>query len=265
MKRIPLLSTLSLVFLAVGCRTAGPRVAPTAAAPPDLLASYVGELRLLRQGAEKPKVELDTRARPPQGCAVAVAIRSAALVKGSARFSLETLGTPRVREQRVVCRRLQPQVELTLTGFSGSPEAALVKARVDAILQTPEAYLESRNVRFDLAPGVSPTEVASREVFATRAEATLGARVTTWPLPLLTVDPWYRDRSGRIRQQSEVEVDAVVGSDGRLHQPRVRTPLGAAHASCVLRPLPLWRFTPARREDKPVAARVALRPVLHIY
>jgi len=46
-------------------------------------------------------------------------------------------------------------------------------------------------------------------------------------------------------------VNAIVGTDGRLHQPQVRTPLSDAHASCALRPLPLWRFTPARLATSP--------------
>ncbi len=265
MKRIPLLSTLSCVLLAVACKTAGPRVAPATTAPKDPLAAYVGELRLLRHGAEKGKLRLDARSRPAGACAVAVRVRAAAFVKGSAQLSLETLGTPRVREERVSCKRIQPQLELVVSGFSASPDAAELTARLDAILQTPEAYLASKNVRFDLAPGEVPAQVASQEVFATAVETSLGRRVTAWPLPLLSVDPWYRERSGRIRQQSEVELDAVVGTDGRLHKPRIRTTLSDVHASCVLRALPLWRFTPARRADALVAARVALRPVLHIY
>ena len=234
MKRIPLLSTLSCVLLAVACKTAGPRVAPTATATADPLAAYVGELRLLRHGAETAKLELKVRARAADGCAVAVRVRAAAFVKGSARLFLETLGTPRVREQRVSCKRMRPELELTVSGFAASTGATELKARLDEILQTPEAYLASKNVRFDLAPGAAPAEVASQEVFASAVEISLGRRVTAWPQPLLSVDPWYQDRSGRIHQQSEVELDAVVGSDGRLHGTHVRTPLSDAHASCVL-------------------------------
>jgi hypothetical protein len=265
MKRIPLLSMLSCVLLAVACRTTGPRVGPATTAAPDPLAAYVGELRLLRHDAEKAQVQLDARSRPAEGCAVAVRVQAAAFMKGSARLVLETLGTPRVREQRVGCNRMQPALELTISGFPTNTSAAELTARLDGLLQTPEAYLATKNVRFDLAPGTAPTEVASQEVFATSVEASLGRRVTVWPLPLLAVDPWYHESSGRIRQQSEVELDAIVGSDGRLYKPKIRTSLGDAHARCVLRALPLWRFTPARRTDVPVAARVALRPVLHIY
>jgi hypothetical protein len=265
MKRIPLLSTLSCLLLALACKTAGPRVAPAAAAASDPLAAYLGELRLLRHDAEASRIQLDARSRPAEGCAVAVRVQAAAFQKGSARLVLETLGTPRVREERVACKRMQPTLELTISGFPASAGVAELTARLDAVLQTPEAYLAAKGVRFDLAPAGMPTEVASREISATSAEASLARRVTVWPLPLLAVDPWYHDRSGRVHQQSEVDLDAVVGSDGRLYKPKIKTTLSDTHASCVLRPLPLWRFTPARRTDAPVAARVALRPVLYIY
>ena len=265
MKRRSLLYVLPFVFLAPACKTAGPRVAPAATAASDPVAAYVGELRLLRHNGAKGKIQLDARSLPAEGCAVAVRVRAAALVKGSAHLSLETLGTPRLRERRADCRRMQPQLELAISGFAASAELAEVTARVDGILQTPEAYLAAQGIRFDLAPGEVSSEVASREVFATNAESRLARLVTTWPLPLLSVDPWYRDPSGRIRQQSEVALEAVVGSDGRLHRPALRTTLSDVHASFVLRSLPLWRFTPARRADAPIATRVALSPVLHIY
>ncbi len=265
MNRVPLLFTLSLVLIAFACKTAGPRVAPAAGPSADPLAGYVGELRLLRHSAENAKLELESRSHPADGCAVAVRVRAAAFVKGKARLVLESLGTPRVREQRVSCKRLQPELELTVSGFSASVAPAELRARLDGFLQTPEAYLASRNVRFDLAPAGEPSEVASQETFATAAEASLGRRVTTWPVPLLSIDPWYRERSGRVHQQSELELDAVVGSDGRLHRSKLRTSLSDAQASGAMAALPLWRFTPARRGEVPVAARVSIRPVLQVY
>jgi TonB family protein len=79
------------------------------------------------------------------------------------------------------------------------------------------------------------------------------------------VDPWYHDSSGRLRQEGEIELEAVVGTDGRLHEPRVRTGVSPAHERAVLRVLPLWRFEPARRGEEPIAARILLRPVFRIY
>ncbi len=263
MKR-SLFHVLPLVLLVPACKTAGPAVAPAVGAP-DALRPYVGELRLLRHNAEKGRIQVDARGRVDDACAVAVQVRAAALERGQARFSLETLGVPRLKERRVICKRMRPELDLSITGLGAASSASELAARVDAVLQTAEGYLASNGVRFDLPTGKAPVEAASREVFATGEESALGRRVTAWPLPLLAVDAWYRDPNGRVRQESEIEMEAVVGTDGRVYRPRVRTGLSDVHANALLRTTGLWRFTPARRADGPVAARVALRPVLHIY
>ena len=264
MKR-PLLCIPALLVLLPACRTAAPPAVPGAGAAPDPLRAYVGELRLLRHDAAKTRLRLDAGAPVSNGCAVAVRVRAAAFSKASARFSLETLGTPRLKGRASDCKRMQPAVELVISGFSAAPSAADLTARVDRLLETPEGYLKSNGIPFDLAPATLSGEVACQEVFASNAERAAARGVTAWPLPLLSVDPWYRGANQRLRQQGEVELEAVVGGDGRLYRPRLRTSLGDAHAGVVLGSLPFWRFAPARRADGALAARVALRPVLHIY
>jgi hypothetical protein len=256
------LFVLVLALLGPACRTAGPQVTPAAPVATDPLRVYVDELRLLQQQGDKRRIQIRAGDKSTGPCAAAVRVRAAAFVKGSARFSLETLGVARTRSRETGCRRLQPEQELVITGIQTAAPAGVV----DAVLQTPEAFLAANAVRFDRMPGPEPVEVASNETFATSGETLLGRRVTAWPVPLVAIDPWFRAPSGRVRrQQSEVEVDAVVGSDGRLHRPQLRTALSETQESSVVRSLRLWRFEPARRGDAPVAARVALRPVLHIY
>ena len=70
---------------------------------------------------------------------------------------------------------------------------------------------------------------------------------------------------GRARYERLVDFEAVVGTDGRLHRPRVRTSLDPAHESAVLSTLPLWRCEPARGADAPVGARIPLQLVLRVY
>ncbi len=264
MKRF-LLSILLYALVASACKTAGTPVPARPATAPDWLHAYVDQLRLLRHDGAKSRIRLAAREPAVDGCAVAVRVRAAVLDKGSARFALETLGEPRLRDHRAQCRRLQPELEVVIAGFAATAGPDEMTARIDGVLQTAEAYLASKGIRFDLAPGDVPAEVACREVFATTAEGTLGRQVSAWPLPLLSIDPWYHDRSGRVRHEGEVAMDAIVGSDGRLHRPHLRTSLSDVHESAVLRALPLWRFTPARRADVSVPARIAVQPVLHIY
>lgn len=254
---------LCILTLAVlpACRTAGPELAPGAGSS---LTTYVDQLRVLRHDGSKAKLRLSGRERAAEGCLVAVRVRSAAFQKDAARFSLETLGEPRLRDQRSVCRRMQPQVELTIPGMASAGAAHLV-AGVDAVLQTPEAYLKAKGVNFARPAAEAPKEWASREVAASSAEQALGRQLAAWPQPLLSIDPWYHDPSGRVKHLGLVEMDAVVGADGHLYRPRFKTSLSDLHQGAMTRVLPLWRFEPARRGNAPVAARVSLTPVLRIY
>jgi Gram-negative bacterial TonB protein C-terminal len=263
--RRTVLAMLSLVVLLPGCRTAAPRAPLGPAAPPDLLKDYVGQLRVLRYQGDEQKVEVSPQTRLAGQCDVAVEVRAATFEAGAARFSLETVGLPAVGGRQPRCKRTLSAVRLLVSGFPAAPEAKDVRPRVDAVLATPEAYLQAMGVVFDREPAGEPVEVASREVDANDAERALARKVTAWPQALLTVEAWYPDPSGRVRQQSQVEIEAIVGTDGRLSRPRIKTALGDVHEKAITRVLPLWRFDPARRGEEPVAARVALQPVLRIY
>lgn len=263
--RQTVLAVLLLAILLPGCRTAGPRGPQGPAAPPDLLKDYVGQLRVLRYQGDEEKVEVGPQGRLAGQCDVAVEVRAASFEGGGARLSLETVGLPAVEGRQPRCKRTLPGIRLLVSGFPAASEAKDVTPRVDAVLQAPEAYLQAMGVAFDREPSGEPTEVASREVDASAAERTVARKVTVWPQALLTIEAWYQDPSGRVRQQSQVEMEAVVGTDGRLSRPQVKTGLSDVHEKAVMRVLPLWRFDPARRGEEPVAARVALQPILRIY
>jgi hypothetical protein len=258
-----LLVFLAFVVLAPACKTAGPKAPPGPPVLPEPLGEYTGELRILRHEEGERTLKARPRQAPSGDCHVAVHVRAVALEKETARFSLDTIGLPKVRGQAARCRRAQPGLTLLVEGLVAGTDAATVRAWVDAVLQTPEGYLETKGIELARPPGEVPTEVASREVFSGTTEQNLGRHVTAWPEVLVSVDPWYHH--GRIRQEGEVELDAIVGTDGRLHQPNVRTGLSSSYERAVLRVLPLWRFEPARRGEEPVAARILLRPIFRIY
>jgi hypothetical protein len=258
-------AALFLAVLLPGCRSAGPKTPSGPVAPPDALADYVGQLRVLRYQGDRQKIEVSPQTRLSGQCDVAVEVRSVSFGDGEARFSLETAGLPMVRQQRPRCEKTVTGMRLIVDGLPAAPAKSDVSPRVDAVLQTPEAYLQSMGVAFDREPAEAPTEVASREVDATGPERALARSVTTWPQPLLTVVAWYHDSSGRVRQEGELEAEGVVGTDGRLYRWRFKTSLSDVHETAVGRALSLWRFEPARQGDEPVAARIALHPVLRIY
>ena len=255
-----------LAVLAAACRSAGPQAAPSAPSPPpDLLRSYEGAGRLLRARGDVRLLTLKAGERLVGECDVAVRVRSVAFDKGTARFALDTLGMPKVGERVSKCRRIEPAIQLVLTGLPAGAPTPATSARIDELLQTPEDYLRANGTTFDLAPGEPPGEVASQLPDADTGERRLARAVVSWPRLLLSVEPTYRDPAKRVSYQGLIEVEAVVGTDGRLYRPRVRTPLGDTHESAVLKALPFWRFLPAGRADSAVAARIPLKLVFRVY
>jgi hypothetical protein len=263
--RRSVLAVLLFAVLLPGCRSGGAKKPSGPTAPPDALADYVGQLRVLRYQGDRQKIEVSPQTRLSGQCDVAVEVRSVSFEDGEARFSLETVGLPAVRGTRSRCEKTVTGMRLIVDGLPAAPTKSDVSPRVDGVLQTPEAYLQSMGVAFDREASEAPTQVASREVDATGPERALARSVTTWPQPLLTVVAWYHDSSGRVRQEGEIEAEGVVGTDGRLYRWHFKTSLSDVHEASVGRALSLWRFEPAISGDEPVGARIALHPVLRIY
>jgi hypothetical protein len=257
------LAVLAVVLLSGACRSAGPRTAPAGAPGRDPLRPYVGEVRVLRSRADQKSVTVSAKKPLAGDCDMVVRVRAAGFQKGGALFSLDTVGRPAVGGREGSCRTVQPAVQLLVAGASAM--SSDLAARVDAVLQTPEGYLRAKGVSFDRPEGGSPREVASPDILAPAPESGLGRKVTAWPKLLLSVNPYAHDPSGRLRQESEVEFDAVVGTDGRVHDPRLKTALSAAHQDLVLGALSRWRYEPARTASAPVAARISSRMALRIY
>jgi hypothetical protein len=256
---------LLLALLAPACKSA-PKAPPATQAPlPDLLRPYEGALRILPHKGDEKALTLKAGQGLTGACDVAVRVRSVAYDNGTARFALLSVGQPRVGERRVRCKRLEPGMQLTLTGFPAGPVSPEVIARIDEVLLTPEAYLKTKGTAFDRPPGGAPSEVASQQPDAGEAERRLARAVVAWPRLLLSVDATYRDPSGRPGHERLVGFEAVVGTDGRLYRPQLKVSIDRAHDTAIQNALPLWRFEPARRADAPVGARVPLEIVLRVY
>ncbi len=265
MKR-SLVGLLLLSLLGPGCKTGGPKApAGPPAPPPDLLRPYEGALRVLPHKGDVRALTVKAGENLAGDCDVAVRVRSVVFDKGAARLALETLGLPRVGESRGRCKRLEPDLQLVLTGFPSGPVTPEVTARIDEVLLTPEAYLRAKGTAFDRPPGVAPSEVASTLADASEAERRLARVTVAWPQPLLSVEALSHAPKKGAHFERLVAIEAVVGTDGRLYRPVVKTSLGPAQETAVLVALLLWRLEPARRADGPVGARVSLEAALRIY
>jgi hypothetical protein len=269
--RVLLVLALGLVGQAA-CRSAGaPRPPAGPGLFPDAARALVGQLRILRFYGHEESVSLKMQEadRWSGPCDVAVGIEAATFSGGSARFSLQAIGQPRLegqprekRGKKWPCRALPASTSLTISGLEGD-SAERLTAGVGRVLLTPEDYLHLYGVSFDRPAAPDPKEVADPTLTASPAERKLAASITSPQRRLLAVDPVYRSPNRKVRYEGEVELATVVGADGRLHQTRLVTPLGE-HEARVLRVLPLWRYEPARRGDQPVAVRLVETAILRI-
>jgi hypothetical protein len=264
------LKVRTLVFVAfalTACRTSQP-TRPGAPLPaPDVVRPYVGQTLLLLYRGDDQKWTVDRKTIEKQAgsCDVAVFVRDASFDKGTAQLLLEYLGQPRTEKWRSKCRKPVHAITLRVTGFGAGDSEAAVRSAVGRLVATPEAWLGARGDRFDFPPGPGePKVVADRSTVAAEAEMRVARDVTRWPRRLLWVEPAYSD-PGKVEHEGEIEVTAIAGSDGRLHRPKVTTPMDERHERFVARVFPLWRFDPARKGAEPVAARVTERTVFRVY
>jgi hypothetical protein len=243
-----------------GCKTAGPRGPQAGAGPPrpDALAGLVGRTLVLRHvgDAAKPVLKRSDIASARGECDVVVKVREARFDRGTAVVTMSMLGRPRVahrgaREER--CGSDQPQTVLTVSGLDAGATSADLEAALGPVLQTPEAYLRARGVAFDIPAGKAP------------AEPTPDHFVTVKPVRLLWFDPVRVDAARRVRHEGEVEVEGVVGADGRFYDARLLTALGSEDEQRVRELLPLWRFEPGKRGNNPVPVKVRERLVFRIF
>ncbi len=234
--------------------------------------ALVGQQRILPFDGRKKtvSVKMQDYAHAATPCDVAVEVKSAVFSDGSARFSLEPIGQPRLTDQaregtgkKWSCREFPAETALTISGLRGTSAAALT-SEVGKVLLTVEGYLQAHGIRFDRPAGTEPKEVADPTPTASGEAQRLARSVTAAQRRLLAIDPVYRNPNRKPRYEGLVEFDAEVGIDGRLHRPRLTTALGD-HEEQALRVLPLWRYEPARVGEQPIAVRVNEKLIFRIF
>jgi hypothetical protein len=258
--------TVALAGLAVvvtagaGCKSAAPKGPQAAPGPerPDPLNGYVGRTLILRHSGDVPKASLKRAelASARGECDVVAQVTAARFDRGAAVITLRPVGRPRVasrgaRQER--CADDQEQVVLTVSGFDAAATTADLDGPLGQVLQTPEAYLKDHGVAFDLAAAKAPGEPTAEHF------------ITTRPKRLLWVDTIRRDPSGKVSHEGEVEIEGVVGADGRIYDARLLTTINSEDEQRVRALLPFWRFDPALRGGDRVTAKVKERMVFRIY
>jgi hypothetical protein len=258
--RKSLLTVVLLVAVAVtGCRSSRPVTVGGGAPTASRWHSLVGQRLLLRGLGETAQVTIKAGKIPRGTCDVAVEVVSADPAEGGVRLALRSLGRVRIGEAPTVgpCKALAPRITLTLTGGE--------EGHVDSWLQTPEAYLAGHGKPLEARETVPEPKVAADVRPAAPEEAHhLARRVTVWPKPLLSIEPALSS-NGKVHHEGEIELDVVVGADGRLFNPRLLTPQDENKERDIESVLTLWRFEPAREGKTAVPAHYSGRTVLRIY
>jgi len=258
--RMAVACAAALAAAGPGCKSAaprGPQVQPGPARP-EALSGLVGRVLVLRHvgNVAKPVLKRADLAAAAGECDVVVKVREARFDRGTAVLTLDMLGRPRLvhrgaREER--CTADLPSTVVTVSGLDPAASSADLEAGLGPLLQTPEQYLHARGVAFDLPPGKAPAEAIAEHF------------VTAKPVKLLWFDSIRLDPAHRVRHEGEVEIEGVVGTDGRIYDARLLTTLGSEDEQRVRELLPLWRFEPGKRGNDRAPIKVKERLVFRIF
>ncbi len=228
----------------------------------DFLQSFVGQKLFLRGIADQKeaKVKKKDLARLNGTCDVAVLVKQAVWNHGKARFQLEQIGTPHVPGKPPgVCNSIYGYDHGTveISGFAADEATDSLAGSISQVLQTPEQYLAALGVPFDVKP------VAAEDSKGKPPEGL--NRTITAPKEVLSVDPVYSEDARRGKIQGDVVLWIVVGTDGRVHDSKVARKAGYGLDETAMNVLSLWRFEPARKQDKVVAVQMNLDLTYHLY
>jgi hypothetical protein len=236
-------------------------LSPTAKSqtPQDFLDSLVDQRLILRHfgDVKEAKLKKDKLADTKGTCDVAVQVKTASWDRGRARLQWEQIGLPYVPgKPRGVCRKtvVFSDGSIEISAFAFDEPVSSLAASMSLILQTPEQYLAAEGIAFNLPPepDIEKLEPPPSQPF-------------TRPKVLLTVDPAFSEDARRAKYKGSLTISLYVGTDGRVHRPTVVRKLGLGLDEMALNVLPMWRFEPARKLDKPVAVQQSMEIDFHLY
>lgn len=211
--------------------------------------SLSGQLMLLAHVGQQSKVKLEKShsIRIKGGCDRAVLVQDVTWKGSSIRIKLQDIGTPSImNHRRGDCARSVPDIVIELSGFSPDEPGASISESIRQVLMTPEQYLAYNAVPFAIPTGADDETPAK------------APPPITYPTVLLSVDANYTRPALSAKLKGAVAVVLIVGTDGRVHRPRVLKGLGLGLDENALRVLSLWRFEPGRQGEKRVAVQSKL-------
>jgi Gram-negative bacterial TonB protein C-terminal len=225
--------------------------------PQDFLQAMAGKKLIFLQfgDADKTKLRKNDLNKVKISCDLVVQIKEASQHKDTVTIAWAQIGTPSLWGKNIprACRDNMSHDNgvLVITGFAPDETADSLAASLSKILQTPEQYLATAGIIFDLP---AEPDIPGRVTFA-----------RDLPKALLSVDPAFSEEARKSKYMGTLAVTCYVGTDGRVHRPTIPHPLGMGLDQQALNVLPLWRFRPARKLDQPVAAMMNIEISFNLY
>ena len=227
--------------------------------PHDLLQSMVGQKLIMLQfgDSDRTKIKKSDLHKVKISCDIVVQIKEMRQGADKIDFAWEQIGTPSIWGKNFshTCRdnNYHDKGTLTITGFAPDETTDSIVASVSKVLQTPEQYLATAGIMFNLPAepdiqGALPREPPS-----------------TGPKPLFIVDPAFSEEARKSKYRGTVVVIFYVGRDGRAHRPRISRPLGMGLDQKALDVVSLWRFQPAHKLDQAVPAPLNMEISFNLY
>lgn len=85
------------------------------------------------------------------------------------------------------------------------------------------------------------------------------------PRPIFTPEPEFSEEARKAKYQGVVVLNIIVGTDGRVHTPRVVRSLGMGLDEKAIEGVKTWKFDPSKKDGRPVAVEMNIEVAFNLY
>jgi len=85
------------------------------------------------------------------------------------------------------------------------------------------------------------------------------------PRPIFTPEPEFSEEARKAKYQGVVVLNIVVGTDGRVHNPRVVRSLGMGLDEKAIEGVKTWKFDPSKKDGRNVAVEMNIEVAFNLY
>jgi len=85
------------------------------------------------------------------------------------------------------------------------------------------------------------------------------------PRPIYTPEPEFSEEARKAKYQGVVVLNIVVGTDGRVHNPRVVRSLGMGLDEKAIEGVKTWKFDPSKKDCRNVAVEMNIEMAFNLY